>query len=163
QLVFARSAAISPGPSLWNTLLSVGRTRPPSEATMTSPAPPPRPRRWARVLSITGQLLIGLTLGLAITEYAFSARDGGPFPHVPDPELGVRLEPGASMTFQLRPNPPSEIHVNSRGYRGGEWPAPGGDEVIVVGDSQVFGLGVGDDQTFSAKLAALAGRPVINA
>ncbi|MFY0535611.1 hypothetical protein [Nannocystis pusilla] len=131
-----------------------------------TPSPTPR-RRGLRALSITFQLLLGLGLGLALTEVAFSVRNGGAFPHVnfyvADPELGVRLEPGATMEFQLKPNPPSTIHVNSRGYRGDEWPAPGGDEVIVVGDSQVFGLGVDDDRTFSAQLAQLSGRPVINA
>jgi len=130
------------------------------------PSPPPR-RRWLRALSVSVQLLFGLGLGAALTEVAFSARDGGSFPHVnfyvADPELGVRLEPGATMEFRLKPNPSSTIHVNSRGYRGPEWPAPGGDEVIVVGDSQVFGLGVDDDRTFSAQLAQLSGRPVINA
>ncbi|WAS92610.1 alginate O-acetyltransferase AlgX-related protein [Nannocystis punicea] len=129
------------------------------------PSLPPR-RRGLRALSITAQLLFGLGLGAALTEVAFSVRDGGAFPHVnfyvADPELGVRLEPGATMEFQLKPNPSTTIHVNSRGYRGDEWPAPGGDEVIVVGDSQVFGLGVDDDRTFSAQLAQLSGRPVVN-
>jgi hypothetical protein len=57
------------------------------------------------------------------------------------------------MNFKLRENPLTTIHVNARGYRGGEWAAPGDGEVIVVGDSQVFGLGVEDDATFSAGLA----------
>ncbi|MDC0717433.1 alginate O-acetyltransferase AlgX-related protein [Nannocystis bainbridge] len=130
-----------------------------------SPSPPPR-SRGRRALSITAQLLLGLGLGAALTEVAFSVRDGGAFPHVnfyvADPELGVRLEPGATMEFRLKPNPSTTIHVNSRGYRGDEWPAPGGDEVIVVGDSQVFGLGVDDDRTFAAQLAQLSGRPVVN-
>ena len=33
----------------------------------------------------------------------------------------VRLEPGASMRFQLRTNPLTTIRVNSRGFRGGAW------------------------------------------
>src|SRR5690606_13437729 len=126
--------------------------------------------RWRRFLKISAQLSLGLGLGLALAEVAFSMRDGGAFPHVnfylPDPELGVRLEPGASMQFQLRPNPAAAIHVNSRGFRGPDWPAPADGEVIVVGDSQVFGLGVADDATFSAALSQLltaAGRAVINA
>lgn len=127
----------------------------------------PRTRRWPRRLAIAAQIVVGLGLGLAAAELAFSARDDGAFPHVnfyvPDAELGVRLEPGASMRFQLRPNPLTTIHVNRAGYRGGEWPSPAKDEVIVVGDSQVFGLGVEDDETFSARLAAASGRPVINA
>src|SRR6185436_5126779 len=39
----------------------------------------------------------------------------------------------------------------------------GADDVLVVGDSQVFGLGVEQDEAFSARLAAAIGRPVINA
>jgi len=126
----------------------------------------PRPL-WRRGLMITAQMTLGLGLGAVIAEIAFMQRDDGAFPHVnfylPDPELGVRLEPGASMRFQLRDNPLTTIHVNSRGFRGGEWAAPGDDEVLVVGDSQVFGLGVEDDATFSAGLAGRSGRPVINA
>lgn len=120
-----------------------------------------------RGLKIAGQVVLGLGLGLVIAELAFSWRDEGAFPHanfyVPDAALGVRLAPGATMGFKLRENPRTTIHVNSRGYRGGEWAAPGEDEVIVVGDSQVFGLGVEDDATFSAGLARHAGRAVINA
>ena len=90
----------------------------------------------------------------------------GAFPHanfyVPDEELGVRLEPGATMRFQLGDNPVSEIRVNADGYRGDDWPLPGKDEILVVGDSQVFGLGVEGDETFSARLAEATGRTVLN-
>ena len=134
---------------------------PPDEASA------PRRRRWRRALLISAQVLVGLALGAAIAEYMFDRRDDGAFPHVnfyvADPELGVRLEPGAHMRFQLRENPISEIHVNSRGYRGDEWPAPAEGDILVVGDSQVFGLGVDDDATFSARLAAASGRTVLNA
>ncbi len=123
--------------------------------------------RWRRALVIGVQVFVGLGIGAGVAEYAFDRRDDGAFPHVnfyvADPELGVRLEPGASMRFRLRQNPLSTIHVNSRGYRGGEWPAPAATDVLVVGDSQVFGLGVEDDATFSSRLAAASGRNVVNA
>ena len=69
------------------------------------------------------------------------------------------------MNFRFRDNPMSRIAINSAGYRGPEWPAAGEstDEIIVVGDSQVFGLGVEDDETFAAVLGRLLDRPVINA
>ncbi len=122
--------------------------------------------RWRRGLMIGAQVLLGLGLGAVVAEIAFSWRADGAFPHanfyVADPELGVRLEPGATMRFKLRENPLTTIHVNSRGYRGGEWAAPGEGEVVVVGDSQVFGLGVEDDATFSAGLAGRMGRTVLN-
>lgn len=135
-------------------------------STSNDPSVKRRPR-WRRALVISAQLLLGLGLGAAIAEYAFDLRDDGAFPHVnfyvADPELGVRLEPGASMRFQLRQNPVATIHVNQLGYRGGDWPAPSAQDILVVGDSQVFGLGVDDDATFSARLASSAGRPVLNA
>jgi hypothetical protein len=135
-------------------------------ATSIDPSVKRRPR-WRRVLVISAQVLVGLGLGAGIAEWAFHSRDDGAFPHVnfyvADAELGVRLEPGASMRFRLRQNPVSDIHVNSRGFRGPEWPEPAAGEVLVVGDSQVFGLGVDDDATFSARLAATAGRTVLNA
>ncbi len=78
--------------------------------------------RWRRGLMIGAQVLLGLGLGAVVAEIAFSWRADGAFPHanfyVADPELGVRLEPGATMRFKLRENPLTTIHVNSRGYRG---------------------------------------------
>ncbi len=122
---------------------------------------------------ITSQIFVGLGLGLWGAEYMFSQRAEGAFPHVnfyvADPELGVRLQPDAEMKFRLGDNPLTTIHVNTNGYRGQPWPppqpeaAPGEGEILVVGDSQVFGLGVNDDETFSARLAEHTGRTVINA
>ncbi|WP_096331005.1 hypothetical protein [Nannocystis exedens] len=117
---------------------------------------------------IAAQIAVGLGLGLAATEYAFRVRDEGAFPHVnfyvADPQLGVRLQPGASMGFKLGRNPRTTIRVNASGYRGTDWPEPPqAREIVVVGDSQVFGLGVEDAETFSARLAERTGRPVLNA
>jgi hypothetical protein len=128
-----------------------------------------RPSRWRRRLAIAGQISLGLALGLVLTELAFAARDRRAFPHVnfyvPDAELGARLEPGAEMAFRLGDNPLTHIAVNSLGYRGPEWPPESSDrsEILVVGDSQVFGLGVDDHQTFSVVLADELERTVLNA
>ncbi|GEM_PF-896147 len=135
------------------------------------PEPAPKPKsKLRRRLFIVSQVVLGLALGLGIAEYAFSKRADGAFPHVnfyvEDPELGVRLEPGASMRFALHDNPVSTIHVNSQGFRGADWPEPDprdNSEILVIGDSQVFGLGVEDGQTFSARLAEHTGRVVLNA
>lgn len=132
-------------------------------------AAPPRSRlhRW---ISRTLQLGLGLSLGLLTAEGGFWLRDDGAFPHVnfyeADPELGVRLRPGASMHFRLGANPTREITVNAQGFRGADWPAPDQQQrgsIMVFGDSQVFGLGVGDDETFSARLAEHTGQLVLNA
>lgn len=125
--------------------------------------------KWRRRISRFAQIGLGLGLGLVLTEVAFATRDQGAFPHVnfyvPDAELGARLEPGSTMAFRLGDNPLTHISVNRHGYRGPEWPdaAAERDELLIVGDSQVFGLGVDDDQTFSAVLAEQLDRTVLNA
>ena len=110
--------------------------------------------------------MLAVCTGLGLAEGVARIQSGGAFPHVnfylPDEALGVRLEPGAHMRFQLRDNPAHDIVVNADGYRGADWPAPGREEVLVVGDSQVFGLGVEGEDTFSARLAAATGRTVLN-
>lgn len=113
------------------------------------------------------RVVLGLTLGLVIAEGAFRFRDDGAFPHVnvylPDEKLGTRLEPFASQRLAFTGNPATSLRINSRGFRGGEWPEPKQGELIVVGDSQVFGLGVEEDETFPAQLAKQSGRQVLNA
>ncbi len=80
----------------------------------------------------------------------------------PDAELGVRLEPGAFERVRFSKNPTTTVRINGEGYRGDAWPAAGDDEIVVVGDSQVFGLGVEEGETFSAELARLTKKPVQN-
>lgn len=113
-----------------------------------------------------GRAALGVVLGLAVAEGAFWLRDQGGFPHlnafVADPELGVRLQPHRSGAIRLGPNPVARWSIDAAGYRGGH-PAPTGpDGIVVVGDSQVFGLGVADDETLPAQLARQTGRPVRN-
>jgi lysophospholipase L1-like esterase len=121
-----------------------------------------------RIIKAVLKVLLGVTLGLLLAEFAFNLRDHGAFPHVnfyeEDPQLGVRLRPNASMQLQVAgTNPVTTAATNSRGFRTPEWPARGDNEVVVVGDSQVFGLGVEANETFSAKLSAELKTTVLNA
>ena len=129
-------------------------------------APAVSPRRGLVWLARGAMMIGGLALGLVAAEAVFSHRDGGAFPHlnvyVADPALGVRLLPGATQKVAFGGNPITSVRINGDGYRGGELPAPGKDDVLVVGDSQVFGLGAEEDETFSAQLARTLGRPVMN-
>lgn len=113
------------------------------------------------------QALGGTLLGLLLAEGLFYVVDGGAFPHVnmyvADATLGARLAPGASQRIAFAGNPATSLRVNAQGYRGADWGAPVDGEVVVLGDSQVFGLGVEEDETASARLAATLGRPVRNA
>ncbi|UQA57671.1 alginate O-acetyltransferase AlgX-related protein [Polyangium aurulentum] len=111
---------------------------------------------------------LGLAAGLVAAEGMFRLRDEGAFPHLnvyqPDDKLGVRLRPGATQKTRVAPNPVCDVRINDAGLRGGPLPPPSPDNVLVVGDSLAFGLGVQENETFSAKLEdALKGRRVINA
>jgi hypothetical protein len=113
----------------------------------------------SRFLGAALRVLAGLAVGAALSEVAFCARDHGAFPHLnlyaPDPVLGVRLLPGASMQLAFGGNPVTSVRINREGFRGADFPPPGGDEVLVVGDSQVFGLGVEEGEAFCARLGPL--------
>lgn len=114
-----------------------------------------------------GVLGVGLALGAG--ELVFRHRDEDAFPHLrcyqADAELGVRLEPNRRERIRFGGAPPSTIRIGPEGLRGAGLPQPAAkrEEVLVVGDSQAFGLGVEDDQTFSARLQAALGRTVIDA
>ncbi len=110
--------------------------------------------------------LAGVGLGLVIAEAAFWMRDGGAFPHlnvyIDDAERGVRLRPGATERIRFSKNPVTKIRINADGFRGGPATPPSPDEIIVVGDSQVFGLGVEEEETFAAVLqSALGGSRIV--
>lgn len=113
------------------------------------------------------QILLGLCAGLALSEVAFCVRDGGAFPRLnvyqSDSEFGVKLVPGASERLRVGSNPITDVHINSAGFRGPELPPADAAAVLVTGDSQTFGLGVEESETFSARLSALIQKPVINA
>lgn len=113
------------------------------------------------------QLLGGTVLGLLLAEGMFRIADRGAFPHLnvydADAMLGTRLRPGATQRVAFGGNPVTSVRINAEGYRGADWGQPEAGEVVVLGDSQVFGLGVEEDQTASAVLASTLGRPVRNA
>lgn len=118
-------------------------------------------------LRTPGKATLGVVVGLALAEGAFHLRDHGAFPHlntyVADPVLGVRLQPGATERVSFGGNPVTHVRINASGFRGADWPPPDGDEIVVIGDSQAFGLGVEENETFSAGLATALGKPVLNA
>ena len=110
---------------------------------------------------------LGLCVGVALAEGVAWSADEGAFPHLnvyaADPELGTRLRPGATERVAFGGNPATEVRINTQGFRGAEWGPPAAGEVVVVGDSQVFGLGVPEEQSLPAELARASGRPVLNA
>ena len=115
-------------------------------------------------------VLLGVLVGLVLAELVFRARDYGAFPHLnvylSDPAYGVRLRPGASTQIAFGGAPVSSVFIHSGGFRGssaGTEPAPAKGEVLFVGDSQTFGLGVEASEAFPARFGKLAQLPVYNA
>ncbi len=146
---------------------------PKAEATQVDPdardaslrKPPNRKHRRGRRVLLSA---LGLVVGLGVSEEIFRLRDAGAFPHLnvyePDAELGTRLRPFATEKVSFNGNPVTDVRIGAEGYRGPGLPPRADDEIIIVGDSQVFGLGVQEDETFSAVLSKAAnGRVVINA
>ncbi len=127
--------------------------------------------RLRRIGLRSAQVFAGLIVGLGLAEVAASSRQHGAFPHlnvyVADAKLGVRLLPGATQKVEFGGNPVTEVRINADGFRGANLRQRGahepGDDVMVVGDSQVFGLGVQEGETFSAALASRTGKTVFNA
>ena len=111
-------------------------------------------------------VIAGLAVGLAVVEGACWWRDGGAFPHLnvyrADNALGVRLRPNSTERISFSGNPITHVRINAAGYRGDGWPAHASDEIFVVGDSQAFGLGVEEEQSFAQRLGAILKRPVAN-
>ena len=123
-------------------------------------------KRTARAL----QAGLGLLVGLGILEGGFRLRDQGAFPHLniyqADEALGVRLRPLARTRIVFGGSPVTVAATDSAGFRSAEpgpAPPPKPDEVLFVGDSQTFGLGVDAAQSFVARFGELAKRPVYNA
>ena len=100
----------------------------------------------------------------------FWTRDHGAFPHlnvyVADAQYGVRLRPGASTRIAFGGSPVTSVAIHAGGFRGAApdaEPAAQKGEVLFVGDSQTFGLGVEAEQAFAMRFAELAKLPVYNA
>jgi hypothetical protein len=74
--------------------------------------------------------------------------------YTPDPPGLYRLSPGYRGRIYNRVEYSNEIRINGEGLRGPEL-EPGSDgriRILVLGDSFVFGVGVEDDETFTALL-----------
>lgn len=74
-----------------------------------------------------------------------------------DPDLGWVSLPHVAIPDMYGPGAP--LHTNARGFRGraevGDAAPPGKRRVVCSGDSFTLGYGVGDDDTWCARLAAL--------
>jgi len=116
---------------------------------------PPRRETVFKIVAAGGSALIGLLiveLGLRLVLGA------PPVWKIPqerydfDAVIQHRLKPGQTAWTHAEP-----VRTNSLGYRGPEWsatPAAGICRVLALGDSQTFGVGVAEEDTWPARLAA---------
>ncbi|HEX2871433.1 MAG TPA: hypothetical protein VHP33_09260 [Polyangiaceae bacterium] len=124
-------------------------------------------RRYARPAV---QALLGIACGLLIAEGVFWLRHQGAFPHLnvyeADAQYGVRLRRGATTRIAFGGSPVTSVAIHQGGFRGTTphaEPAAQKGEVLFVGDSQTFGLGVEANEAFAARFGELAKLPVYNA
>jgi hypothetical protein len=138
----------------------------PADAEAPPSDPASRRARPRRKLASLLRILLGLSLGLAATEVAFRHRDRGAYPLVnvyeADDRAGVRLAPGSVTRVASPEGEPTSIRINQHGYRGSDWPPPSPNDMLVVGDSLSFGLGVEEGEALGARLRAhLGGSPAV--
>jgi hypothetical protein len=132
--------------------------------------------RAVRVVTNAGLVLASLVLVFLAVETAlrlFGADTPTSHPlgayHRFDPEIGWTGAPDVDRTFRIHFRErtlPGTVRVrhNRDGLRGAEVPVartPGRARVVVLGDSYLWGWGVEDDETFSARLARLTGAEVV--
>ncbi len=120
----------------------------------------------SRVLPRISLLLATVALVLVVTELGFRAFWDGYYLKGDR----VYMTPSATRGWANRPSTIAmygepefhfEVSHNALGFRGPEIPAekPAGKlRVLILGDSLTYGIGVTDDETFSARLAALEPR-----
>ncbi len=113
--------------------------------------------RWRATLTVA----FSIALGLFLAEHAAAAVRGNAFPFLdvfePDAELGVRLRAGADTRIRTFGGHITDVSINDEGFRGPAWPdsaEPSRPRILLVGDSQVFGLHAQFDETFAGLLGA---------
>jgi len=114
-------------------------------------------------------VLIEIVLQLAMPAYAFrqswtddywlAARKGNLCL-----EVAGDLEVDRALGWRMRRNHTADgVKHDAKGLRSVGEVASHGLPILAIGDSFTYGLGVADEETYSAQLARLAGRPAINA
>lgn len=127
-----------------------------------------RPR--LRLVRAAAIVAFSLVLGLFASELLTGAVRGFAFPYLnlfeQDADYGVRLRAHATTRTRSREGRITSVRTNALGFRGADW-APAADvvkgRVLLLGDSQVFGYGVGEEDALAARLAQQTGGEVLNA
>lgn len=136
-----------------------------SRLTYAPAVPTSAPRRLAFAVFLAGACLLALE---GAARLAGDPDDTGSGTRDPKSgRRGVMLQGNAYLAWELAPGVHDEnghaVHVSEARMRG---PLPGpktGVRALAVGDSSVYGFGVGDDEIFTSVLAEQLGVEVLNA
>ena len=130
----------------------------------------PALRRLVPNLVLACASVLALALALEAALRAFWPQDLPFFSSLffEDPAVGMRHVPLTRAPMASDTGQPVQVRINSRGYRGREypWDSAAGFRILGLGDSFTFGYGVEEDDAYLARLErALADRrvEVINA
>jgi len=134
---------------------------PPSESGIILPAL----KRLGPNLLLSCAGVVAFLLGLEGTLRLFWPHDSPFFDgiFVEDAAVGLRHVPLTRPRMASGTGGSVTVRINSRGYRGPEypWDTPAGFRILALGDSFTFGFGVEEEATYPARLErALAGRHV---
>lgn len=104
---------------------------------------------------------LSAAIALALAEGAVTVWRQDAFPYLrlfrADAQFGVRLFPNTCARIRTQSGRVVESCTNADGFRGPVRPQRAAPTVAVIGDSQVFGFGVGDGETTPAQLQARLG------
>ena len=129
----------------------------------TAPASPSRVRRVAFRL---GAVLVGLAVAMGIAELGlrlFAPQPTGPVALAPDPDVGVMPRRGFAGRKHIPGVYEYRFSHTEDGLRTTPASPAAGPEVLILGDSFTYGVGVDDGETFASRLAeglAERGTPV---
>ena len=127
--------------------------------------PASAPPRWVRIVGVSLLLASSIVVGVVLAEVGLRQFQPQIFPvhsqgmYVPNALYGTGLTPNFVGRFQ-RAEFDASFRINSAGFRGPEL-RPRQDNtvrIVALGDSQTFGFGVLDHETYAVQLEQLLSR-----
>jgi hypothetical protein len=112
--------------------------------------------------------IIATVLALLLAEWGAGMVRNHAFPYlniyVQDARYGVRLEANTTTATRSRQGRITLVQTNDLGFRGDQWTpaeqdAPVAGRILLLGDSQIFGYGVDQQQAVATQLEQALGEP----
>jgi hypothetical protein len=121
---------------------------------------------WKQVTSWGVISILGLVAVVSWAETLLFYQDKRGLPRLylleNDNNFGFRLQANRSQAIVNSDRQTTTTHTNEQGFRGVQWEAQQATSALMVGNEQVFGYGVADEETFPELLAKELKFPVRN-